>query len=89
VARYSLFIKKSAAKELESIQNKRDRLRIVERIRALADEPRPPGSRKLSGRERYRLREGVYRIVYSIKDDTLTVWVVKIGHRRDVYRGRN
>lgn len=89
MARYSLFIKKSAAKELESIQNKRDRLRIVERIRALADEPRPPGSRKLSGRERYRLREGVYRIVYSIKDDTLTVWVVKIGHRRDVYRGRN
>jgi len=89
VARYNLFIKKSAAKELESIQDKRDRLRIVERIRALADEPRPPGSRKLSGRERYRLRQGVYRILYSIEDDTLTVWVVKIGHRRDVYRGRN
>lgn len=86
MASYKLFIKRSAAKELESISSKKDRRRIVERIQALATDPRPPGSRKLSGRDRYRLRQGVYRILYSIEDDELTVWVVKIGHRKDVYR---
>lgn len=86
MASYRLFIKRSAAKELESISSKQDRRRIVARIQALATDPRPPGSRKLSGRDRYRLRQGVYRILYSIEDDQLTVWVVKIGHRKDVYR---
>jgi mRNA interferase RelE/StbE len=60
--------------------------RIMERIAWLADDPRPHGSEKLSGLERYRIRQGNYRIVYSIQDDELTVWIVKVGHRREIYR---
>lgn len=52
----------------------------------LAHDPRPSGSEKLTGRERYRLRQGLYRIVYSIRDNELTVWIVKVGHRKDIYR---
>ena len=89
MARYRVFIKPSAVKELRKIPTKKDRRRLVERIQALASDPRPPGCRKLSGRDRYRLRQGAYRILYSIEDDQLTIWVVKIGHRKDVYRGRN
>jgi mRNA interferase RelE/StbE len=80
-------IKASAAKEIEDISNRKDRRRIIERIRSLADEPRPPGCQKLSGQDRYRVRQGVYRIVYSIEDENLVVQVVKVGHRKDVYRG--
>jgi mRNA interferase RelE/StbE len=86
VAQYRLLIKTSAAKELRAIPNKRDRQRIVKRILGLETDPRPPGSQKLSGRERYRIRQGQYRIVYGIEKDELVVYVVKIGHRRDVYR---
>lgn len=85
MAAYNIFLKKSAANELEAMP-KHDLARIVERIRSLADNPRPPGVEKLSGQERYRVRQGNYRIVYSIQDKELTVWVVKIGHRREVYR---
>lgn len=85
MAAYSIHLKKSAVRELEDIP-KRDLARIVERIRSLANDPRPPGSEKLSGQERYRVRQGNYRIVYSIQDEELTVWVVKIGHRREIYR---
>ena len=85
MASYSLFLKRSAAKELESVASK-DRRRIVDRIQALATEPRPPGIEKLSGAEKYRVRQGDYRILYTIDDATRTVMVVKIGHRRDVYR---
>jgi mRNA interferase RelE/StbE len=85
VAVYSIFFKESARKELETIP-KRDLQRIMERVAGLADDPRPHGSEKLSGQERYRIRQGNYRIVYSIQDIGLTVWVVKIGHRREVYR---
>lgn len=87
MARYSVQLKASAAKEIEAIGQKRDRQRIVRRIRALADDPRPPGCEKLTGGgDRYRVREGRYRIVYAIEDDRLVVWVVKVGHRKDVYR---
>jgi len=86
VAQYRLLIKASAAKELRAIPNKRDRQRIVKRILGLETDPRPPGSQKLSGRERYRIRQGQYRIVYGIETDELVVYVVKIGHRKDVYR---
>ena len=55
------------------------------RIRSLADDPRPPGSLKRSGEEKYRIRQGDYRILYEIEDDVLIVVVVRIGHRRDVY----
>lgn len=86
MASYRIRIKRSAAKELESIGTRADRRRIVERIQALADDPRPPGSQKLSGRDRYRLRQGRYRILYSIQDEILVVHVVRIAHRKDVYR---
>ena len=85
MASYSLFLKRSAAKDLEAVAAK-DRRRIVDRIQALATEPRPPGVEKLSGAEKYRVRQGDYRILYTIDDGANTVVVVKIRHRRDVYR---
>jgi mRNA interferase RelE/StbE len=87
VGKYKVLIKPSAVKELESIPHKKDRQRIVERISALVDDPGPHGSQKLSGKDRFRLRQGSYRIIYAIEDDALVVYVVKIGHRKDVYRG--
>jgi mRNA interferase RelE/StbE len=87
VARFEVLIKRSAVKEIESIPRRKDRQRVVRRIRELAGDPRPPRCRKLSGRDRYRIRQGAYRIVYAIEDERLIVYVVKVGHRRDVYRG--
>lgn len=86
MASYRLEIKPSAAKELESVRNRADRYRIVGRIGRLAGDPRPPGCVKLSGLEQYRVRQGRYRIVYSVDDAEMIVTVVKIGLRRDVYR---
>jgi mRNA interferase RelE/StbE len=89
VASYSLLIKKSAAKELEAIAGKKDRERITQRILALADDPRPPGVEKLSGtNEKYRIRQGDFRILYEIQDAVLIVYVVRIGDRKEVYRQR-
>lgn len=85
MAVYSLFFKDSVRKDLDSIA-KNDLRRIIERIESLAENPRPLGCEKLSGQEKYRLRQGNYRIIYSIQDIQLTVWVVKVGHRREVYR---
>ncbi len=65
---------------------KKDLSKIIKRIGELADDPRPPGCEKLTGQDRYRLRQGRYRIVYSILDNKLTVWVVKVGHRKHIYR---
>ena len=86
MAKYKLRIKKSAAKELEAISRKADRRRIVSRIEALAENPGPDGCRKLSGSERYRIRQGSYRIVYAIEDKQPVVHVVKIADRKSVYR---
>jgi mRNA interferase RelE/StbE len=86
VAQYKVLIKTSAAKEIKVISNKKDRQRIVRRIQQLGENPRPPGSQKLSGRERFRVRQGQYRIVYGIEDNILIVYIVKVGHRKDVYR---
>jgi mRNA interferase RelE/StbE len=86
VARYSVQIKPSAVRELEAIPQKKIRQRIVQRIQSLGDDPRPPGCEKLTGQERYRVRQGRYRIVYAIEDDALVVYVVRIGHRSSVYR---
>jgi mRNA interferase RelE/StbE len=87
VARYNLRIKHSAAKELEAVARKRDRQRIVRQIQALAGSPKPTGSEKLGGyKDRYRIRQGTYRVVYSVDDDSRVVEVVRIGHRREVYR---
>jgi len=85
VASYNLLIKASAARELEALPAK-DRSRIATKIEGLANNPRPPGSEKLSGEEKYRLRQGDYRVLYSIQDVSPTVTIVKIGHRREVYR---
>ena len=84
--RYDVRIKRSAAKAIEGIATKKDRRKVARRIRGLADDPRPPRCEKLSGRDRYRVRQGWYRIIYGVDDDARTVVVVKVGHRRDVYR---
>ena len=85
MASYSLLIKPSAARELEDLPAK-ERHRIIARIQKLAGDRRPPTCEKLTGEEKYRLRQGHYRILYSVDDAAQDVTVVKIGHRRDVYR---
>lgn len=87
MARYRVLIKPSAVKEIEALDSKNDRRRVVERIQKLVDDSRPPGCTKLSGRDRYRVRQGRYRVVYAIEDDVLLVVVVKVGHRKNVKRG--
>jgi len=86
MASYRLAFKSSVARDLRAIPNA-DVARLLARIQAFAENPRPPGCEKLSGLPRYRIRQGVYRIVYEIQDEQLVVLVVKVGHRRDVYRG--
>lgn len=85
MASYSLRIKKSALKELEALPTKADRRRIVERIVSLADEPRPVGAQKLSGQQRYRLRQGRFRILYTISDRERLVQIVRIADRKEAY----
>lgn len=85
MASYSVGINRTAAKELEELPL-RDRRRVVARIRGLAIDPRPRGCEKLSGEEKYRIRQGGLRIAYEVDDQLLSVTIVKIGHRRDVYR---
>jgi len=85
VGSYSVLVQRSAAREIEAVPRK-DRARIVERIRALSEDPRPPGSRKLSGREAYRIRQGDYRVVYTVSDEDRVVVISVVAHRGDVYR---
>ena len=85
MAEYKIFFKKSVWKDFKSIPN-RDLIKIIECIESLGDNPRQPGCKKLSGQERYRFRQGRYRIIYSIQDKEITVWIVKVGHRKNVYR---
>ena len=85
MASYNVFIKPSAAKELERIPLK-DRRRVARRIAALAGDPRPPGCEKLTGENAFRIRQGNYRIVYTVEDEVLTIVVIKVGDRKDVYR---
>ncbi len=82
---YKLLIKPSAVKELEAIP-KEDRQRIVRRIEGLSLDPKPPGSEKLSGEDKYRVRQGDYRVIYIVSDERREVIMFKVGHRRDVYR---
>lgn len=86
MASYSILLSRSAAKELEGVPTT-DRHRLVARIAALAHDPRPIGAEKLSGASKYRARQGDYRILYVIEDALVVVTVVRVGHRRDVYRG--
>jgi mRNA interferase RelE/StbE len=83
---YRILIKPSAVKELEAIPVKKDRQHLAARIGDLAADPRPRGCEKLTAQERYRVRQGRYRIVYSLDDEERVLTVVKIGHRKDVYR---
>lgn len=85
MAEYKVYFKESVEKDLSAIP-KKDLQKVLRRIEALAKDPRPQGHEKLTGQERYRVRQGHYRIVYSIQDDVLTVWIVKVAHRKDVYR---
>ena len=85
MAGYKVFFKSSVEKDFSAIP-KKDVKRILDRIRTLDDNPGPTGCEKLTGQEKYRLRQGRYRIVYSIQDDELTVWVVKVEHRKDINR---
>ena len=85
--KYKIVLKPSAVKEIESVSRKKERQQIIKRIGLLADNPRPPGCTKLSGYDRYRIHQGSYRIVYGIEDDELVVYVVKIAHRKNIYRG--
>ena len=86
MAGYDVFIKPSALRELESVGSRKLRRNLAEHIQALANNPRPQGSKKLTGADQYRIRRGAYRVVYSVEDDRRMVLVVKIGHRKDVYR---
>jgi mRNA interferase RelE/StbE len=86
MAKYKILLKRSVLKKDFDGIPKGDAARIMAAIRELGDNPRPVGVMKLSGQERYRLRQGNYRIVFSIQNQESTVWVVKIGHRRDIYR---
>ena len=86
MAKYSLVFRRSVSKDIRSIP-KKDVARILKRMEALQEDPRPVGSEKLSGQERYRVRQGKYRIVYEITDSHLIVTVVKVAHRKGGYRG--
>ncbi|MCK7460484.1 type II toxin-antitoxin system RelE family toxin [Idiomarina aminovorans] len=85
MANYKLVFKKSVSRDLQSIPNK-DVVRILQRMELLQENPRSVGSEKLSGQERYRVRQGVYRIIYEVADELLVVTVVKVGHRKHVYK---
>jgi mRNA interferase RelE/StbE len=84
---YRLVFRKSVAKDLRAIPN-HDVRRILSTINTLSENPRGPGCEKLSGQERYRVRQGDYRIIYEIRDDQVVVIVIKVAHRREAYRGR-
>jgi mRNA interferase RelE/StbE len=82
---YSILIERSAQKSLAKISQPFQN-RIIEAIQSLADNPRPSGVKKLTGRDAWRLRISTYRVIYEIHDDKLVVLVISIGHRRDIYR---
>jgi len=85
MAEYKIYFKESVEKDFRTIP-KKDLKKILSRIEELAKDPRPPGHEKLTGQKKYRIRQGTYRIIYSMQDKELTIWVVKVGHRKDVYR---
>ena len=85
MAAYSVLVTRSAEREIDRLPTGIRRL-VVRRIQALADDPRPHGSQKLAGEDKYRVRQGDYRIVYTIEDEIVTITGVRVGHRSDVYR---
>ena len=85
MAGYEVYFRESVWKDLKKIP-KKDLRNILKKIKELSADPPPAGCEKLTGQDRYRVRQGNYRIVFSIQDKELTVWVVKVGHRKDIYR---
>ena len=85
MAEYKTYFKESVENDFRTIP-KKDLQKIILSIKTLAKDPRPPGYEKLTGQDRYRIRQGHYRIVYSVQDEELTIWIVKLGHRKDVYQ---
>ena len=85
MAKYELVVRPSVFKDTKDIPSN-DLKKILKKMNDLCGDPRPPGSVKLSGLEYYRIRQGDYRIIYEIEDNRLIVVVVKVGHRRDIYR---
>jgi len=85
MAAYKLLFKESVQKDFHGIP-KKDLRKILSRIKILAGDPRPPGCEKLTGQDRYRMRQGRYRVLYSVEDEERTVTIVKVGHRKDIYR---
>jgi mRNA interferase RelE/StbE len=85
MAEYEIYFRESVEKDFRAIPSK-DLKKIIHRLEALSIDPRPPGHERLTGQARYRVRQGLYRIIYSVQDKELTIWVVKVGHRKDVYR---
>ena len=85
MAVFEILFKESVWKDLRKVP-KTHLKKILSRIEKLKDDPRPIGCEKLTGQELYRVRQGKYRIIYSIQDNEMTIWVIKIGHRSSVYR---
>ncbi len=85
MAEFKIFFRESVYKDFKQIP-KKDLKQILNKINGLAHDPRPSGCQKLSESEKYRIRQGKYRILYSVQDDELTIWIVRIAHRKDVYR---
>ncbi len=82
---FKIFFKTSVEKDLKRIP-KKYLTKILKKIEMLKENPKPEGSEKLTGKELYRIRQGIYRIVYSVQENELTVWVIKIGHRKEIYK---
>jgi len=85
MAKYRIEVKKSAEKELRKIP-KKELIKLISQIGSLADSPHPPGSKKLTNQEKYRIRIGNYRVLYNVEDEILTIFVIKVGHRKEIYR---
>ena len=86
MAKYEIEVSATAKRQLRRL-NLVDQIKILKRVRGLAEDPRPPGSRKLRGyTDVFRIRVGQYRVLYSVEDHKLVIILLKVGHRRDVYR---
>ena len=85
MAEYNILFRESVYKDFRKIP-KKDLQNILSKIKKLAANPKPSGSEKLTGQDLYRIRQGNYRILYSIQDNQLTIWVINVGHMRDIYR---
>ena len=85
MALYNVYLRSTVEKELKFIP-KKEQVRILKRIKSLAANPKPYGCEKLTGQNKYRIRQGDYRIIYTIHDNELVIWIIRVGHRKDIYR---